>query len=267
MKKITLLVTLLLLACSPVVRSAIATALPTTCKVYSTKSWIEEYGTNQYDSSFSQTTGSDSGTTVWERINGPLLAKILSVNGTGSGNIFTYQKMWEGKNGKDTGNYFRVDGLSDPNVSILWNWVGPPSPDQAYKPGERNYVCVSQIAGGYAYIVTAPRSANYDWVDGIDWLHWTVYGNWPGTPQLFTMIPADPASFDIAIGASNRYFIIPASWLLKYIRTDPIPWRQISTATPTPTPTSTAVTPPVITATRTPECHYFSNISNAVCVP
>ena len=146
---------------------------------------------------------------------------------------------------------FRIDGTIDPTVSILWNWVGPPSPDQAYKPGVRNYVCVSQIVGGLAYIVTAPKMSDYSWLDNIDWLHWTVYGNWPGTPALFPMIPADPASFDIAIGKSNRYFAISSSWLFQYMRTDNIPWRVTGTSTNTPSITPTTTTTPTLTPTPT----------------
>ena len=111
MKRIILLFALLLSACSPLAQQAAlptATAFPTTCRVYSMKSWIEMYGTNSYDSSFAQAIASDGGTTVWERINGTLLAKILSVyNANPSAYTFTYKKMYEGKNGKDTGNYFQ----------------------------------------------------------------------------------------------------------------------------------------------------------------
>ncbi len=264
MKKILIALLLIATACAPIPYMASATLQPTTCKVYSIKSWYEIGIT--LDGSFSQLPASDGGVTSGLLLKTPEINFIKSLNGPGTGSW-----SWGWAADKPKGLYYQsIDGVSI-DQAVYWNWVAAPSPDQRITNynGVRNVMCVSKIVRmygeDYAFVVGAPKGIDYskyqqDWlvqpVYG-DWEWQTKSGTWAGMPHIYNAYMFDPASGFAMKTASDKQFRFPAAWLYKYISTDSIPWLVAPTSTPfiditvTASATPTATFTPTLTPTAT----------------
>lgn len=291
---IVIIFAFLLSACTPVTQRAAAiptatatpTPLPTSCTLYELKNWTEYNKAKNgsfadvmlwdYPSKFLGTTG----VTVMLTLRKPEIDWIKQLN-TNSVKSYSWAVAPTGA------IYFDIPdgsgGYLDNNLKVQWNRI-------AFASGEndpvRNRVCVSRIVNGYGSIVGVPYQASGDYLrfSKYDWLVQPVRGEYGAVPTLFYCPLFDSTTGYLPLSKGNSGMWIPIDWFYKSDGVFQIPpdFYGVATATPqvpsTPTGsptiapatgTPTLLPPSTLTPvfTRTPECHYFGNINNAVCVP
>ena len=302
MKKLILLLALLVSACSPIAQqvalpTTTATLRPTTCEIGTIKTRDEMGPEFPPDGSFAQFPNYPSA----NRFDLPDINRVMTLGKTEIDLLISKNKNasgawiaknWDWASGMTTGTYYyTIPGVSNLS-SVNFNWVVPASG----RPFDRNQVCIDVYANGFAHIVGAPHMTDYSAVKDIAWLNYKIYANYRvGTAAngynsgefLWNGFLLAPETFPTSKG--NNGF-----WMRQdeiYSRTGimvQIPWLAAPTSTPqpptatnfiltntpdlstptfTPPPTFTPVFGASVTPTRTPECHFFGNINNAVCVP
>lgn len=182
----------------------------TKCTVYEVLSWRES-GYGPLDGSFSQYPASDGGVNARLKLGSAEIDFLKSIN-TGS------LKDWGWAAGEPEGDYYQtIDSVT------WWNWVAPASPDPQLRPGDRNYIGVSEFIGDMAQIVACPKGIDYSVCNGVDFLSWKVYGNYGSMPLLWNTIPFSPSG-GFETTKSNRRFELNRKYLGQKIREADIPW-------------------------------------------